>query len=361
MAYYHPKYARNIKKKRSILHKFIIYTLGILIIAALIVGYLLYKVIYSPNVWLNKEEQTAIYIPTNSNFEDVKTILYENGIIINRKNFEWLAEKKKYPGNIKAGKFLIKKDINNLVLINLLRSGKNEAVKVIFNNIRTKEQLANRISEQIEADKKSILSLLNDTSFIEKLGLTPKTVTTIFIPNTYEFFWNTNANQFIKRMYSESKNFWTDERKNKAGELKMTTNEIITLASIIEQETSKNDEKPIIAGVYINRLNKGWRLQADPTLIFALGDYGIKRVLNEHKEIDSPYNTYKIKGLPPGPICIPSIASINAVLNYDKNNYLYFCAKDDLSGYHSFAKTNAQHMKNARAYQKALNKMRIWK
>ncbi len=361
MAYYHPKYAKNIKKKRSTLHKFIIYTLGILIIAAFIIGYLLYNIIYKSNIWLNEKEQTAIYIPTNSNFKDVKTILYKNGVIINRKNFEWLAEKKKYPENIKAGKFLIKNNMSNDELINLLRSGKNKTVKVIFNNIRTIEQLAEKISEHIEADRESILSLLNDTSFIKKLGLTPETVTTIFIPNTYEFFWNTNAKQFIERMYLESNNFWTDERKNKANELKMTTNEIITLASIIEQETSKNDEKPIIAGVYINRLNKGWRLQADPTLIFALGDYGIKRVLNGHKEIDSPYNTYKVSGLPPGPICIPSIASIDAVLNYDKNQYLYFCAKDDLSGYHSFAKTNTQHIRNAKAYQKALNKMRIWK
>ncbi|MCD4772185.1 MAG: endolytic transglycosylase MltG [Bacteroidales bacterium] len=361
MAYYHPKYSKNIKKKRTVLHKFIIYILGLLIIAALIIGYLLYNVIYKSNVWLNEKEQLAIYIPTNSNFNNVKSILYEHGVIINRKNFEWLAKQKTYPGNIKAGKFLIKEGMSNDKLINLLRSGINEPVQLIFNNIRTKKQLAEKISEQIEADDESILSLLNDTSYIKKFGLTSHTITTIFIPNTYEFFWNTNAKQFIERIYSESKKFWTDERINKANELNMTTIEVITLASIIEQETSKNDEKPVIAGVYINRLNKNWRLQADPTLIFALGDYGIKRVLNEHKEIDSPYNTYKIRGLPPGPICIPSIASIDAVLNYEKNNYLYFCAKDDLSGYHSFAKTNAQHVRNARAYQKALNKMRIWK
>ena len=361
MAYYHPKYVQNTKKKRSTFHKFIIYLLGLLIIGALIIAYLLYTVIYKPNVWLNEKEQIAIYIPTNSNFEDVKTILYEHGIIINRKNFEWLAKKKNYPGNIKAGKFIIKDSLNNDELINLLRLGNNKPVQVIFNNIRTIEQLAERISEQIEADKESISSLLKDTSFIKKYELTPQTITTIFIPNTYNFFWNTNAKQFIERMYSESKMFWTDERKSKAGELNMTPIEIITLASIIEQETSKNDEKPIIAGVYLNRIKKGWRLQADPTLIFALGNYGIKRVLNEHKEIDSPYNTYRISGLPPGPICIPSIASIDAVLNYDKNQYLFFCAKDDLSGYHSFAKTNTQHIRNARAYQKALNKMKIWK
>jgi UPF0755 protein len=361
MEYYHPNYSKSKKKKRSVFHKIIIYILSLMIIAAIVVGYLLYTVIYKPNVWINEKEQVEIFIPTNSNFGDVKTILYKHGVIINRNNFEWLAKKKKYPDNIKAGRFIIRESLNNDELINLLRIGKNEAVKIIFNNVRTIDKLAEKISEQIEADKESILSLLTDTSFIKKYEKDKRTISTIFIPNTYEFFWNTNAKQFIDRMYSESKRFWTEERKAKAEELNMSTNEVITLASIIEQETSKNDEKSIIAGVYLNRINKGWKLQADPTLIFALGNYGIKRVLNEHKEIDSPYNTYKIKGLPPGPICIPSIASIDAVLNYDKNKYLYFCAKDDLSGYHSFAKTNAQHNRNARAYQKALNKMKIWK
>lgn len=361
MAYYHTKYNIGKKKKKSKFHRFVIYTLSLLIIASLIIGYLLYKIIYHQNVWIPENESVAIYIPTNSTFENVKKILYEKGIIIHRNNFEWLAIKKKYPDNIKKGKYLIKNKMSNNELINLLRSGKQEPVNLIFNNIRTKEQLAKNISGQIESDSASIIKLLNDSTYISQFDLYPEIVTTIFIPNTYKIFWDITAKQFIERMYLEYNKFWNHQRQKKADELEMTIPEVITLASIVEKETQKNDEKPIIAGVYINRLKRGWRLQADPTLIYALGDYNIRRVLNNHKEIDSPYNTYKYRGLPPGPICIPSISSIDAVLNYDKNNYLYFCARDDLSGYHAFARTNIQHSQNARKYREALNKLKIWK
>ena len=361
MAYYHTKYNIGKRRKKSKFHRFVIYTLTLLIIAVLIIGYLLYKIIYHQNVWICENESVAICIPTNSTFENVKKILYEKGIIIHRNNFEWLAIKKKYPDNIKQGKYLIKNRMSNNELINLLRSGKQEPVNLIFNNIRTKEQLAKNISRQIESDSASIIKLLNDSTYISQFGLYPEIVTTIFIPNTYKIFWDVTAEQFIERMHLEYNKFWNHQRQKKADELEMTIPEVITLASIVEKETQKNDEKPIIAGVYINRLKRGWRLQADPTLIYALGDYNIRRVLNNHKEIDSPYNTYKYRGLPPGPICIPSISSIDAVLNYDKNNYLYFCARDDLSGYHAFARTNTQHSLNARKYREALNKLKIWK
>jgi UPF0755 protein len=191
--------------------------------------------------------------------------------------------------------------------------------------------------------------------------MTPENISIIFIPDTYEFYWNTSAKGFVTRMHEEYLRFWNANRTGKAEELEMTIPEIVTLASIVEKETNKNDEKPMIAGVYINRLDKGWRLQADPTLIYALNDYNIKRVLNIHKEFDSPFNTYKHGGLPPSPICIPSISSIEAVLNNQNEGYLFFCAKDDLSGYHVFARSNTQHNKNARKYQKALDKMRIYK
>jgi len=183
----------------------------------------------------------------------------------------------------------------------------------------------------------------------------------LFIPNTYHIFWDISAEQFLERMNSEYQRFWNDKRKSLCDSLNMTIAEVVTLASIVEKETAKNDEKPIIAGVYINRLKKNWYMQADPTLIFAHSDYNIKRVLNKHKSIDSPYNTYTNKGLPPGPICLPSISSIDAVLNYDKHKYFYFCAKDDLSGYHSFAKSNSQHNQNARKYRKALDNLNIRK
>lgn len=360
MAYYHPKYAKGRRRKKTKLQKFILYTLFLLIVAALVIGFILYRIIFKPNVWLNEKEKISIFIPTGSDFDSVKTILYSDGIIINRNNFEWLASKKDYPGNIKPGHYIIEEDMNNDHLLNMLMKGEQTPVKVIFNNITTKKQLAQRISAQIEADSTSIIELLKDSTYISKFNLQPENIKTIFIPNTYEFYWNTTAKEFIKRMYTEYEKFWNEERKSKADSLGMPRSEIITLASIVEKETKKNDEKPVIAGVYLNRLEKGWRLQADPTLVYALGDFRIKRVLHTHKEIDSPYNTYKYGGLPPGPICIPSISSIESVLNYDDNDYLYFCARDDLSGYHSFSKTHRQHINNARKYQNALNKMKIY-
>jgi len=251
--------------------------------------------------------------------------------------------------------------MTNDKLIKLLRSGDQIPVKVIFNNIRDIYQLAGIISQQIEADSISLITEFTNQEVINSMGLSLETISTIFIPDTYEFYWNTSAVGLVKRMYEEYLNFWNANRIYKAEKLGMSIPEVVTLASIVEKESNKSNEKPMIAGVYINRLDKGWRLQADPTLIFALGDYSIKRVLNAHKDFDSPYNTYKYRGLPPGPICIPSISSIDAVLNNQNDGYLYFCAKDDLSGYHVFAKTNVQHNSNARKYQKALDNMKIYK
>lgn len=360
-AYYHPRYKKGKGRKRSRLHRIIINTLILLIIGAIGIGYLLYRIIYHPNVWVNVGETASVYIPTGSDFDDVKNEFYSQGLIVNRKNFEWLAGKKKYTANVKPGHYIIENGMSNDKLINMLRSGGQAPVKLIFNNIVTREQLAGRISEQLEADSAEITRLLNDSAFLSAYDVTPELATLLFIPNTYEFYWTTDAREFIKRMHQEYRSFWNTNRRAMADSINMSIPEVITLASIVEKETVKNDEKAVIAGVYMNRLDRGWRLQADPTLIFALKDFSIKRVLNEHKTIDSPYNTYKYGGLPPGPICIPSISSIDAVLNYDKNDYLFFCAKEDLSGYHSFAKTNRQHSRNARKYQEALNELKIFK
>lgn len=324
-------------------------------------GYLLYQVIYKPNVWTPDKRNISIYIPSESNFEDVKQLLFEKGLIIHRNNFIWWAEKKKYPDLIKPGHYILRNGMTNENLITLLRSGDQVPVKVIFNNMRDIYQLAGRVSKQIEVDSVSLIREITNPEALAEMGLTPENVSSIFIPDTYEFYWNISATGFVKRMYEEYLRFWNSSRLNKAEELNMTIPQVITLASIVEKESNKSNEKPLIAGVYINRLEKEWRLQADPTLIFALNDYSIKRVLNVHKDFDSPYNTYKYGGLPPGPICIPSISSIEAVLNNQNDGYLYFCAKDDLSGYHVFARSNAQHNRNARKYQKALDKMRIYK
>jgi peptidoglycan lytic transglycosylase G len=330
------------------------------VIAASIIGLNLYKKVNKPNVDI-EEGSTSIFIPTGSSFEDLKEILFESGILIDRESFEWVAEKKNLASRVIPGKYDIKNGMSNNQLVNHLRAGREEEVNVIFNSIRTKEQLAGRISAQIEADSIELLSLLYNDDYIQSLGYEQNTIMAIFIPNTYRFYWDTDAEGFMDRMIKEHDRFWTDKRKNKAKKLELNEVKVMTLASIVEEETKKNDEKERLAGVYINRINKGWRLQADPTVIFAIGDFSITRVLTKHLEFDSPYNTYKYKGIPPGPINIPSISSIDAVLNYEKHSYLYFCAKEDFSGYHYFSKTLKQHNVYADRYKRALNKRRIYR
>ncbi len=360
MTYYHSNYGVARKKKKSFT-RFIILGIFLILIIGSSLFYLFYQAVYKINVWTPNGDEVSIYIPTGSSFKDVQQVLYEKGLIIHRNNFIWWAEKKNYPELIKPGRYKIQDKMNNDEIVGLLRSGNQTPVKVIFNNIRDIYQLSGKVSEQIEADSISIVKAILNVSRMKSYDLNNETISTIFIPDTYEFYWNTTAEGFTDRMYEEYLLFWNTERKAKLAELGMSIPEIVTLASIVERETNKSDEKQMIAGVYINRLEKGWRLQADPTLIYALNDYSIKRVLNIHLDYDSPYNTYKYGGIPPGPICIPSISSIYAVLNYTNDGYLYFCARDDLSGYHAFAKTNTQHNRNARKYQKALDKMRIYK
>ncbi len=354
MAYYHSKYGYSRKKRRPAWVRFILWLLLIMIMVSAVAGYFLYKAVFYANVWTPEGETVSLYIPTGSDYSDVKLILYSKGVIVNRNTFEWLAERKKYPELVKPGHYVVTKGMNNDELINMLRLGIQSPVQVIFNNIRTREQLAQRVAAQIEADSASLISLMNDSAYLDVKGFTPEIALTMFVPNTYEFYWNTTAMQFMERMYREHLSFWEGMREAKAATMGMDKAEVVILASIVEKETNKNDEKATIAGVYINRLKMNWLLQADPTLVYASGDFGLTRVLNVHKEIDSPYNTYRYAGLPPGPICIPSIASVDAVLNYDDHDYLFFCAKDDLSGYHVFSNSITQHNRNARRYRKAI-------
>jgi UPF0755 protein len=354
--------AKTKKKKKPTIPfwlKVVISVFAILIIASGIAVWRLYNAIYQPNVYLGERKTTHIYIPTGSTFRDVKEILYSNGLIINTNTFEWLAEKKNYRNNIQPGRYLIREDMANNDLINLLRSGQQDPVRLTFNNIRTKEQLAGNIARQLEADSVAIIRLLNDTSYLDKFELKPETAKLLFIPDTYEFYWNTSAEQLIERMHREYRNFWNENRLQKAKRINLTPVQVSTLASIIQLETSKRDEYARIAGVYINRLRRNMRLQADPTVVFAVGDFSIRRVLNRHLEIDSPYNTYRYAGLPPGPISLPDPRVIDGVLNYENHEYLFFCARDDFSGYHAFARTYSQHLINARKYQNALNQRNI--
>jgi UPF0755 protein len=320
-----------------------------------------YHKVYSPNIKTPDKNDYILYIPTGSSYEDVLSLLDSGNIIQNPGTFEWAAKKKKYPDHIYPGRYRIRNNMSNNQLINMLRSGLQEPVNVVINMGRTKEELAEKISLQIEADKSKLISLMSDSSFLQKYGFDSYSVLGMFLPNTYELWWTTDAESFLKRMNKEYNRFWNAERKGKAREMNFTPNEIITLASIVISETNKEDEYKRIAGVYVNRLNKGIKLQADPTLKYALHDFERSRVLTKDTYVDSPYNTYLHFGLPPGPIAVPGIKAIDAVLNYEKHDYIYFCAKDDFSGYHNFARTLDQHNKNARSYQKALNRRNILK
>lgn len=337
--------------------------LGVLLVLAigLVASYLVYNFIYYNNVNLNGKSYTHIYIRTGAGYDEVLDTLYSRKIIINHLSFEQVAKKKKYPSLVHAGRYKITAGMSNNQLINELRSGDQDPIKITFNNIRKKEELAGKLGEKLEPDSLQILKAFNNETLLDRYGFNKENVLAMFVPNTYEMNWNTSPSDFMARMAKEYKMFWNDDRKAKAKALNMTQTQVVILASIVEKETQVESDRPIIAGVYINRLKKDMPLEADPTLVWAANDFTIKRVLNIHKQIESPYNTYKHKGLPPGPIDIPSVSSIDAVLNYDKNDYLYFCASPDLSGTSCFAKNISEHQANARKYQNALNKLRIYK
>ncbi|MDA3906675.1 MAG: endolytic transglycosylase MltG [Bacteroidales bacterium] len=361
MAYYHSNYSRS-RKKKSKFGKIITSILILIFIGLGGSGYFAYQAIFSPNVWVSEEKaEFAIYIKPTDTFDDLKTQLYSNGLIIHRANFEWWAKYKKYNLYMKPGMYKLTNGLSNEDLINKLRSGEQEPVRLIFNNIRLKKDLAEKISNLIYTDSTELLRMLNDSVIAAKYGFSTETFISMFIPNTYFINWNTPANKFIERMNYEYRQFWNEERIKKAIAIEFTPAQVSILASIVEKETQQNAEKASIAGVYLNRLKREWRLQADPTLIFALGDFTINRVLTEYMSLDSPYNTYKYRGLPPGLICIPSISSIDAVLNAEDHSYMYFCAKPDYSGFHNFAKNNIEHNINAQAYRNFLNKERIFK
>ena len=330
----------------------------ILILAGAGVVYYLYRQILAPNVSVTKENE-FVYLPTGSTFSQVVDSLQASGMLQNVASFQWVAERMGYPEKVKLGKYQLRDGMNNRELVQLLRSGKQVPVKLIFNNIRTKSDLAGKISRQLEVDSLQLLQLLNDSAVLSPLGFNTENILCMFIPNTYEVYWNMSAEKFFKKMDTEYESFWNKTRLHKAKDEGLTPIQVSVLASIVQSETSRNSEKSTIAGVYMNRLRKNWKLEADPTLIYAMNDFSIKRVLNEYKEIDSPYNTYKYFGLPPGPICLPEISSLEAVLNFSSHDYMYFCAREDLSGYHSFASDLKTHMLNARRYQTELNRRNI--
>ena len=330
-----------------------------LVIMVLVV-YKLYSRVFVPNVLLDTAHE-LFYIPTGSGFDYVIDGLEEQGMIEDRKSFEWVALKKGYDTKVKPGRYKIRNGLSNNELVNMLRSGNQDPVMVVFNDMRSLNHLSGKVSQYLEADSVEFATYFSTNELPAKFGFDAANFTSMFIPETYEFFWSTSPEDFADRMKEEHDKFWDGERDRLAKKLEMTREEVVTLASIVDEETLYDDENSRVAGLYLNRLEQGIPLQADPTLKFALGDFSRQRILNEDKEIDSPYNTYKFKGLPPGPITIPSVSAIDGVLDFEKHRYLYMCAKADFSGYHAFARNYDQHLKNARAYQKALNKRRIYK
>ena len=337
--------------------KFIIIFFSIAFIVVGIRAYQLYRYVFEENVKINY----VLFISENTTFKQISDSLHVNNVLKNEKAFKWISKKKSYPMAIKQGRYLFKKGMNTNQVVNMLRAGIQETVDVTFNNVRFKENLAGKVSKYIQADSVSILNLFSDEKKIKAFGFNTETFRTMFIPNTYEFYWTTSAGEFANRMKLEYDRFWNDSRKAKAEKLNLSPEEVITLASIIQSETIKPDELKRVSGLYINRLKRGIPLQADPTVKYAVGDYSLKRVLNKHLEIESPYNTYKYAGLPPGPIAFPEISAIDAVLNYEEHKFLYMCAKEDFSGYHNFAKTLAQHNRNAAKYRAALDTNKIWR
>lgn len=336
--------------------KYIIIFFSIAFIITAVISYKLYTWIFNGNV----KTSHIIILPEGSTFDQVIDTLQANDVLINYKAFRWVSKKKEYPGNIKPGRYLLSEGMNTNEIVNRLRAGIQEPLNVTFNNVRFKEELAGKISRYIEADSLSVLSLFSNTEKIGELGFTPETFNAMFIPNTYEFYWTTTAEEFADRMKDEYDKFWNDERSEKAEKLGLTPVEVSTLASIVREETNKSDELARVAGLYLNRLVRGIPLQADPTVKFAAGNPAINRVLNSHLEIDSPYNTYMYAGLPPGPINFPDIEAIEAVLNFEDHNYIYMCAREDFSGYHNFASTLAEHNRNAAKYRAALDSEKIF-
>ncbi len=320
-------------------------------------AYQIYSAIFDPNTKFNNDT-AFVFIPSDGDFTDVLERL--GPLIKDEASFSAVAKRKGYITNIKGGKYRIKKGMNNNEIINSLRSN-NIPVRVSFNNQESLGDLAERIGSQLEADSTELLSAFNSADFLKENGFNEDTKLSMYLPNTYEFFWNTSAEGFRDRMHAEYQKFWNETRVQKAKQQNLTPAQVISLASIVQKETVKIDERPRVAGVYLNRLQKGILLQADPTVIYAIkketGNYDtiIKRVLYRDLEIDSPYNTYKNRGIPPGPIAMPDISSIDAVLNPEEHNYLYFVADVSNFGYHMFAETLAQHNRNKVQYVRWLN------
>ncbi|MFZ9589418.1 MAG: endolytic transglycosylase MltG [Chitinophagaceae bacterium] len=337
--------------------------IGIILIAVLafIAAGFFYFVFLSSSTKFNDDQVILLVTEKNANKQFIKKEIKQNLHSTHYTSFLALAEWTGYWKNIKPGRYIIKNGMGVFTIFRKLHNGSQDPIKIIITKIRTRKDLADYLGKKLEANSNEFYRFMNSNDSLSSLGLTKETVFTLLIPNTYEIYWNTNPRSFFNKMNKEANKFWNDRRLDNLQRLGLSKEEVITIASIVEEETNDNSEKPTIASVYLNRIKKGMALGADPTVKYAVGDFAIKRVTISHinKTASSPYNTYKNKGLPPGPICTPSVASIDAVLRGEKTDYLYFCAKADFSGSHSFAATAEEHFNNARKYRKALDSLGI--
>ncbi len=324
-------------------------------------GYWAYKNVFKSNVHLNGKKFTYIYIPTGAKFDDVLDELYSQNIIDDHESFEWMAKEMDLPENVNPGKYRIGADMSNRSIVKMIVNGKQEKVKLFFNSqIRTKEQFMAYVTEKLEISLGDLEDYCSNEEVLgEKYGLNSENMMCLIVPETYEVNWTTHIDDFFALVKKSYDDVWTKERRNKAKAIGYSVPEVITLGSIVQSESAIKTEQQKIAGVYINRLEKDMKLQADPTIVFANQNFDVQRVLSADKDIDSPYNTYMYKGLPPGPICLVTTGAIDAVLNYTKHDYIFFCAKCDFSGYSKFTSDYAEHQKNAKEYQNALNQRGI--
>ena len=337
--------------------KILLIAFAVLAVPAAFGVYWFWKIYYRPGTHTG-DEKGVFYVHTGTTYNQLVDALETKHIIDSRKDFEWTAELKKFK-EPKPGRYRVREGMTYRELINMFSAGLQEPVNITFNTVRTKKDLAHQVSRYLECDSLELITLLQDDSFAAKYGFTGETFLTMFIPDTYEFYWNTSADEFFQRMADEYKKFWTDERKAKARDAGLTQSEVSVLASIVESEQRYDvAERKIIAGLYLNRIKKGMKLESDPTVIYAIGDFSIRRVLKADLQYESPYNTYLHSGLPPGPILLPEKSSIDAVLNYDHNNYIYMCAEYG-TGKHLFTADYNQHLRNAQKFRTALDKAGI--
>lgn len=335
--------------------KIIIIVVACVCVVAGVFAALFYKTFMAENV---RNKDVTVIVPPEATFEQVMDTLRKYEVLKSEETFRKTAKALKYK-TMRIGKYDISDCRTNLDLVRLLRRGQHYPVKFTFNNVRTADQLVERVGHKFFFEPEELSALLHDRSYMQKFGLSDTTAVCLFIPNTYDIYYDITAEEFLDRMSHYYEQFWDESRKKTAEEIGLTPVQVATLASIVEEENMRPSEKAIIAGLYMNRLNKGMLLQSDPTVKFALGDFARKRILNADLQVDSPYNTYKYAGLPPGPIRIPEASTMDSVLHYRHHNYLYMCAKEDFSGYHNFTASADEHARNAARYRAALNARNI--